>query len=97
MQEQASCSLVIVSYVWRADRARACRAYDPVAFRAWASRAICPGIPAMQWLLQTLRSRGFRVFVVTGRDEETLGSCTAANLAAAGFSGYDRLIMRYGS
>jgi len=68
-----------------------------VAFRAWASRAICPGIPAMQWLLQTLRSRGFRVFVVTGRDEETLGSCTAANLAAAGFSGYDRLIMRYGS
>jgi hypothetical protein len=51
----------------------------------------------MQWLLQTLRSRGFRVFVVTGRDEETLGSCTAANLAAAGFSGYDRLIMRYGS
>ncbi|KAG0546343.1 hypothetical protein BDA96_02G439400 [Sorghum bicolor] len=69
-------------------------AYDPVAFRAWASRAICPGIPAMQWLLQTLRSRGFRVFVVTGRDEETLGSCTAANLAAAGFSGYDRLIMR---
>lgn len=69
-------------------------AYDPVAFRAWASRAICPGIPAMQWLFQTLRSRGFRVFLVTGRDEETLGSCTAANLAAAGFSGYDRLIMR---
>ena len=49
----------------------------------------------MQWLFQTLRSRGFRVFLVTGRDEETLGSCTAANLAAAGFSGYDRLIMRY--
>ncbi|CAD6216644.1 unnamed protein product [Miscanthus lutarioriparius] len=69
-------------------------AYDPVAFRAWASREICPGIPAMQWLFQTLRSRGFRVFLVTGRDEETLGSCTAANLAAAGFSGYDRLIMR---
>lgn len=73
----------------------ACRAYDPVAFRAWASWATCPGIPAMQWLFQTLRGRGFRVFLVTGRDEETLGSCTAANLAAAGFSGYDRLIMRY--
>lgn len=69
-------------------------AYDPVAFRAWASWATCPGIPAMQWLFQTLRGRGFRVFLVTGRDEETLGSCTAANLAAAGFSGYDRLIMR---
>ncbi|XP_066396584.1 acid phosphatase 1-like [Miscanthus floridulus] len=67
---------------------------DYLAFRAWASRAICPGTPAMQWLFQTLRSRGFRVFLVTGRDEETLGSCTAANLAAAGFSWYDRLIMR---
>lgn len=66
----------------------ACRAYDPVAFRAWASWATCPGIPAMQWLFQTLRGRGFRVFLVTGRDEETLGSSTAANLAAAGFSGY---------
>ncbi|XP_020396746.1 acid phosphatase 1 isoform X2 [Zea mays] len=62
-------------------------AYDPVAFRAWASWATCPGIPAMQWLFQTLRGRGFRVFLVTGRDEETLGSSTAANLAAAGFSG----------
>jgi hypothetical protein len=70
------------------------RAYDPVAFKMWASRGVCPGIPAMQWLFQTLKGRGFRVFLVTGRDEETLGSSTAANLAAAGFSGYDRLIMR---
>ncbi|CAN6169265.1 unnamed protein product [Urochloa humidicola] len=68
--------------------------YDPVAFSMWASRGICPGIPAMQWLFQTLRGRGFRVFLVTGRDEETLATSTAANLAAAGFSGYDRLIMR---
>ncbi|KAF8680788.1 hypothetical protein HU200_045635 [Digitaria exilis] len=68
--------------------------YDPVAFRMWASRGICPGIPAMQWLFQTLKARGFRVFLVTGRDEETLGSSTVANLNAAGFSGYDRLIMR---
>nr|TKW36534.1 hypothetical protein SEVIR_2G446600v2 [Setaria viridis] len=72
-----------------------CRAYDPVTFKMWASRGVCPGIPAMQWLFQTLRGRGFRVFLVTGRDEETLASSTAANLAAAGFFGYDRLIMRY--
>ncbi|XP_062190050.1 acid phosphatase 1-like [Phragmites australis] len=69
-------------------------AYDPVAFRMWASRGICPGIPAMQQLFQKLKGEGFRVFLVTGRDEETLGSSTAANLVAAGFSGYDRLIMR---
>ncbi|CAL5084716.1 unnamed protein product [Urochloa decumbens] len=69
-------------------------AYDPVAFRMWASRGICPGIPAVQWLFQTLKGRGFRIFLVTGRDEETLATSTTANLAAAGFSGYDRLIMR---
>ncbi|RCV14536.1 hypothetical protein SETIT_2G434100v2 [Setaria italica] len=72
-------------------------AYDPVAFKMWASRGVCPGIPAMQWLFQTLRGRGFRVFLVTGRDEETLASSTVANLAAAGFFGYDRLIMRSAS
>ncbi|KAJ1292449.1 hypothetical protein BS78_02G392100 [Paspalum vaginatum] len=68
--------------------------YDPAAFKAWASRGACPGIPAVQWLFQTLKRRGFRVFLVTGRDEETLGPSTAANLLATGFSGYDRLIMR---
>ncbi|XP_062186464.1 acid phosphatase 1-like [Phragmites australis] len=69
-------------------------AYDPAAFKMWASRGMCPGIPAMQWLFQALKGRGFRVFLVTGRDEEALGLSTAANLAAAGFSGYDRLITR---
>ncbi|WVZ67101.1 hypothetical protein U9M48_016232 [Paspalum notatum var. saurae] len=68
--------------------------YDPAAFKTWASRGVCPGIPAVQWLFQTLKGRGFRVFLVTGRDEDTLGPSTAANLLATGFSGYDRLIMR---
>lgn len=74
-----------------------CSAYDPVAFKTWASRGICPGIPPVRQLFQTLKGRGFRVFLISGRDQETLGATTAANLAAAGFSGYDRLIMRYGS
>lgn len=69
-------------------------AYDPVAFKMWASRGMCPGIPAMVQLFHTLKGEGFRVFLVTGRDEQALGSCTAANLVAAGFAGYDRLIMR---
>ena len=70
--------------------------YDPAAFKAWASRGMCPGIPAVVRLFRTLKAGGFTVFLLTGRDEEALGACTAANLAAAGFAGYDRLIMRYG-
>ncbi|XP_006658138.2 acid phosphatase 1-like [Oryza brachyantha] len=69
-------------------------AYDPVAFKNWASKAICPGVPGMAQLFQTLKGRGFRVFILSGRDEQTLGSSTATNLVAAGFAGYDRLIMR---
>jgi hypothetical protein len=46
-------------------------------------------------LFTTLLDKGFKVFLLSGRDEETLGSCTAANLEAEGFSGYERLIMRW--
>ncbi|KQK14612.1 acid phosphatase 1 [Brachypodium distachyon] len=69
-------------------------AYDPAAFRAWASKGICPGIPAMVKLFWTLKGRGFKVFLLSGRAEETLAAPTASNLAAAGFAGYDRLILR---
>lgn len=71
------------------------RAYDPLAFKAWASREACPGIPPVLGLFTALLDRGFKVFLLSGRDEETLGPCTAGNLEAEGFSGYERLIMRY--
>jgi hypothetical protein len=65
-----------------------------LAFKAWASREACPGIRPVLGLFTTLLDKGFKVFLLSGRDEETLGSCTAANLEAEGFSGYERLIMR---
>lgn len=71
------------------------RAYDPSAFKHWASKGACPGIPAVRELFATLQDKGFRVFLLTGRDEERLGSCTSQNLESEGFSGYDRLMMRY--
>lgn len=69
-------------------------AYDPSAFKAWASKEACPGIPPVLGLFSALLDRGFKVFLLSGRDEEALGPCTAANLEAEGFSGYERLIMR---
>ena len=71
------------------------RAYDPSAFKAWASKEACRGIPPVLWLFTALLDKGFKVFLLSGRDEETLGPCTAGNLEAEGFSGYERLIMRY--
>ena len=71
------------------------RAYDPLAFQKWASQEACPGIPAVLQLFVTLQGKGFKVFLLSGRDEETLRSCTSQNLESEGFSGYERLLMRY--
>lgn len=71
------------------------RAYDPMAFKKWASQGACPGIPPVLGLFAALQDKGFKVFLLSGRDEETLGSCTSQNLESEGFSGYERLMMRY--
>ncbi|KAJ4832539.1 hypothetical protein Tsubulata_000100 [Turnera subulata] len=41
-----------------------------------------------------LVQRGFKVFLLTGRDQETLGQATLDNLQYQGFIGYERLILR---
>jgi acid phosphatase len=69
-------------------------AYDPSAFKTWASKGACPGIPAVLELFATLQAKGFKVFLLSGRDEETLATCTSENLESEGFLGYERLIMR---
>ncbi|KAF0913684.1 hypothetical protein E2562_023779 [Oryza meyeriana var. granulata] len=69
-------------------------AYDPSAFKMWATKGACPGIPAVFELFATLQAKGFKVFLLSGRDQETLGTCTLENLESEGFLGYERLIMR---
>ncbi|CAB4284979.1 unnamed protein product [Prunus armeniaca] len=71
-----------------------CDPYDPSGFKAWAMTGACPAIPGMLGLFSKLVSSGFKVFMVTGRDEETLGQVTTENLHNQGFVGYERLILR---
>lgn len=68
--------------------------YDPMQFKAWAMRGDCPAIPAVLKLFNKLISSGFRVFLLTGRDEETMGKSTTENLHIQGFVGYEKLILR---
>lgn len=72
-----------------------CEPYDPVAFKAWAMKGVCPAISAVQGVFAKLVEMGLKVFLVTGRDEETLGLPTIQNLHNQGFIGYERLVMRY--
>ncbi|KAK6255616.1 Acid phosphatase [Theobroma cacao] len=71
-----------------------CDPYDPSGFKAWAMMGACPAIPAVLGLFTKLVDSGFKVFLVTGRDEETLAPATIANLHNQGFIGYERLIFR---
>ncbi|PSS32771.1 Acid phosphatase [Actinidia chinensis var. chinensis] len=71
-----------------------CDPYDPDGFKRWALRGGCPAIPAVLRLFNKLVGRGFKVFLVTGRDEATLGQATLDNLHNQGFIGYQSIILR---
>lgn len=71
-----------------------CDPYDPDGFRTWALRGGSPAIPAVRRLFYNLVGRGFKVFLITGRDEETLGQATLDNLQKQGFIGFEKLILR---
>lgn len=71
-----------------------CDPFDAVGFKAWAAKGQCPAIPPVLGLFNKLIRNGFKVILLTGRDEETLKQCTVDNLRNQGFIGYDRLIMR---
>ncbi|KAE8703182.1 Acid phosphatase 1, putative isoform 3 [Hibiscus syriacus] len=69
-------------------------AMDAWILDAWAMKAECPEIPALLGLFQKLVDSGFKVFLITGRDEETLATATIDNLHSQGFMGYKRVIFR---
>ncbi|URE24096.1 acid phosphatase [Musa troglodytarum] len=68
--------------------------YDPLAFKSWAQKGVCPAIPAVLQLYKRLIEKGFKVFLLTGRDEVVFSSSTSQNLHAQGFTGHERLILR---
>ncbi|CAI0423586.1 unnamed protein product [Linum tenue] len=82
---------------YKTRRSYGCLPYEPLSFRAWASKARSPAIPAVLGLFNYLRDAGFKVFLVTGRDAEALGDATRLNLLRQGFVGYHRLILRTAS
>ncbi|XVE84308.1 hypothetical protein DITRI_Ditri17bG0002600 [Diplodiscus trichospermus] len=71
-----------------------CDPFDPSSFKAWAMKGACPAVPPVLGLFTKLVDSGFKVFLVTGRDEETLAPATIDNLHNQGFIGYEKLIFR---
>ncbi|KAJ4978689.1 hypothetical protein NE237_009469 [Protea cynaroides] len=71
-----------------------CDPYDPISFKKWALKGESPAVPAVLKLFRKLVWSGFKVFLLTGRDEATLSQATLDNLHNQGYFGYERLIMR---
>ncbi|KAL2319435.1 hypothetical protein Fmac_028404 [Flemingia macrophylla] len=71
-----------------------CDPFDSAIFKAWIMKGMCPANRAVKVLFDALIERGFKVFLLTGRDEATLGKITTENLHNEGFVGYERLILR---
>ncbi|KAJ4971079.1 hypothetical protein NE237_004178 [Protea cynaroides] len=80
--------------IYYRDKRFGCDPYDPIAFKKWALKGGCSAVPAVLELFKKLVSSGFTVFLLTGRDEATLGEATMDNLHKQGYLGYKRLIMR---
>ncbi|XVF49083.1 hypothetical protein PTKIN_Ptkin03bG0240000 [Pterospermum kingtungense] len=69
-------------------------AFDENSFDQWVDLAKAPAIPASLKLYNELKRMGFKIFVLTGRSENQR-NVTGKNLMFAGYTGWERLLLRY--
>ncbi|XP_010548683.1 PREDICTED: acid phosphatase 1-like [Tarenaya hassleriana] len=67
--------------------------FDGESFNAWVESSAAPAFDASLRLYNELKKLGFTIFLLTGRDEGQR-SCTEKNLQYAGYSNWERLILR---
>ncbi|KAF6164224.1 hypothetical protein GIB67_010194 [Kingdonia uniflora] len=67
--------------------------FEESTFNEWVSLAEAPALPASLKLYKELQGLGFKVVLLTGRDESQR-NVTKKNLLFAGFSDWERLILR---
>nr|XP_043625386.1 acid phosphatase 1-like [Erigeron canadensis] len=67
--------------------------FDEKSFDEWVDLAEAPALPASFRLYNELQQLGFKIFLLTGRSEFQR-KCTDKNLEYAGFTNYEKLILR---
>lgn len=67
--------------------------FDTKTFEAWVLKMKAPALPSSLLLYNRLLARGFRIFLLTGRDE-FLRNITINNLSKAGYKGWSGLLLR---
>ena len=67
--------------------------YNDTSFFEWVKKGSAPALPASLTVYNWLKKLGFKIFILTGRDE-SLRAVTEQNLIDAGYSGWEKLILR---
>ncbi|KAK6236403.1 hypothetical protein SCA6_011740 [Theobroma cacao] len=67
--------------------------FDENSWDVWVDLAEAPAIPASLKLYNELKQMGFKIFVLTGRSENQRNA-TGKNLLFAGYTDWERLILR---
>ncbi|KAJ8766704.1 hypothetical protein K2173_005315 [Erythroxylum novogranatense] len=67
--------------------------FDEFSFNKWVELGQAPALPASLKLYKKVKQMGFKVFLLTGRSEYQR-SATVKNLVSAGYSDWERLILR---
>lgn len=67
--------------------------YDSNSFSEWVEQGTAPAFDASLRLYNALKKLGFTIILLTGRDEDQRSS-TETNLRDAGYSGWERLLLR---
>ncbi|XP_059638270.1 acid phosphatase 1-like [Cornus florida] len=67
--------------------------FDETTFDEWVDLAEAPALPASFRLYKELKQLGFTIFLLTGRDESERNA-TVKNLQNAGYSNWEKLILR---
>lgn len=67
--------------------------FDPVSFNNWAIKGKSVALPAILGLYKHLKTSGYQIFFLTGRDESQR-NITEENLVLQGYTDYAGLILR---
>lgn len=68
-------------------------AFNLKPFKAWVLEMKAPALPSSLLLYNHLLARGFKIMLLTGRDEPHR-NITVHNLSRAGYKGWSRLLLR---
>ncbi|CAK9326683.1 unnamed protein product [Citrullus colocynthis] len=67
--------------------------YNDTSFNEWVNKGLAPALAASLTVYKWVKKLGFKIFIITGRGESQR-VVTEQNLIDAGYSGWEKLILR---